>query len=165
MYYNFLIEGGENNVYSFETKLGVIYDIKFKPSSYLLGNEKSIFADYIFEFIIELVYNPLERNPPLDKLISKTIAEIINHFYLSKNQSICIYICDSSDGRQDVRHKKFHNWFYENKSFGLVKIDEFITDSNGKIFPLSLLIEKNHPYFIEIISGFNAITNNYNQNK
>ena len=39
MRYPFFFDGGENNVYAFETDLGISYEVKFRPSSYLLGNE------------------------------------------------------------------------------------------------------------------------------
>ena len=81
MRYPFFFDGGENNVYAFETDLGISYEVKFRPSSYLLGNETTPFANHIYEFIIEIVYNPLGKNPPLDKLISKTISGIDKDFY------------------------------------------------------------------------------------
>ena len=38
MQYNFEFRGNVNNSYGFETNLGIVYEVKFKPSSYLLGN-------------------------------------------------------------------------------------------------------------------------------
>jgi Family of unknown function (DUF6169) len=165
MSYPFYFDGGTNNVYAFETDLGISYEVKFRLTSYLLGDETTVYANSIYEFIIEIVFNPLDKNPPLDKLVSGTIAEIIKDFYFKKDQSICIYICDSSDGRQDLRRRKFDDWFYSQPDFGLMKIDEHIKDSKGNSYPISLIIQKDNPYFIEIVDGFRQLAIHYNDGK
>ena len=111
MTYEFEFRGNINNSYGFETDLGIVYEVKFRPTNYLLGDETTPYANYIFEFIIEIAFNPLGKNPPLDLLVSGTIADIIKDFYFKKDQSICIYICDSSDGKQELRRRKFDDWF------------------------------------------------------
>ena len=164
MHYEFEFRGGLNNNYGFETELGIVYEVKFRPSNYLFGDETTVYANHIYEFIIEIVYNPLGKNPPLDKLISKTISEIIKDFYYKKDGSVCIYICDSSDGRQELRRRKFDDWFYS-EEYGLIKIDEKIRDSKGNVYPISLIIQIGNPYFIEIIDGFRKIAIENNENK
>ncbi len=165
MNYLFYFDGGKDNVYTFETDLGISYEVKFRPTNYLLGDETTVYANHIYEFIIELVFNPLDKNPPLDKLVSKTISEIIKDFYYKKNGSVCIYICDSSDGRQELRRRKFDDWFYSEPDFGLIKIDEHIRDSKGNSYPISLIIQQSNPYFVEIVDGFRRIALENNQNK
>jgi Family of unknown function (DUF6169) len=165
MNYEFEFRGGINNNYGFETDLGIVYNVKFRPSNYLLGDETTLFANHIYEFIIEVVYNPLGKNPPLDKLVSKTISEVIKDFYYKKNGAVCIYICDSSDGRQDLRRRKFDDWFHSEPDFGLIKIDEKIKDSQGNSYPISLIIQQNNPYFIEIVDGFRRIALESNDRK
>lgn len=165
MSYPFLFDAGLNNSYFFETELELIYEIKFRPSSYLLGDQNAPYAHLIFEFIIEIVHNPLGENPPLDKLVSSTISAIIKDFYFQKEQSVCIYICDSSDGKQELRRRKFDNWFYTHNQFGLVKIDEHICDSKGIYYPISLIIQRNNPYFSEIINGFSLLALRSNEDK
>ncbi|TRX38965.1 DUF6169 family protein [Flavobacterium restrictum] len=165
MRYSFYFDGGKNNVYAFETDLKISYEVKFRPSSYLLGDETTDYASHIYEFIIEVVYNPLGKNPPLDKLISKTVSEIIKDFYYKKNGSVCIYICDSSDGRQELRRRKFDDWFYSETRYGLMKFDEHIRDSKGNSYPISLIIQMKNPYFIQIIDGFRKIALESNEDK
>jgi hypothetical protein len=165
MSYPFFFDGGANNIYAFETDLGISYEVKFRPTNYLLGDETTPYANSIFEFIIEVAYNPLGKNPPLDKLVSGTIAEIIKDFYFKKDQSICIYICDSSDGKQELRRRKFDDWFYAHDQYGLIKMDEHIRDSKGNSYPISLIIQRDNPYFIEIIDGFRKIAMHYNTDK
>jgi Family of unknown function (DUF6169) len=165
MHYPFYFDGGANNVYAFETDLGISYEVKFKPTSYLLGDESTVYAHWIYEFIIEVVYNPLGKRPPLDRLISGTIAEIIKDFYFKKNKSVCIYICDSSDGRQDLRRRKFDDWFHSHPDLGLIKIDDKLKDLKGNLYPISLIIQNRNPYFIEIVDGFRQIAIRNNDGK
>jgi hypothetical protein len=89
--------------------------------------------------------------------VAETIVEIIKDFYYKKNESICIYICESSDGRQELRRRKFNNWYYAHEQYGLVKVDEHIIDSKGNFYPIALIIQLRNPYFIEIIDRFRHI--------
>ena len=63
MNYPFEFENDFDNSYLFSTILGVAYAVKFKPSPYLLEDESAVYSDSIYEFIIEIVYNPLDKNP------------------------------------------------------------------------------------------------------
>jgi hypothetical protein len=163
MSYTFEIINNSSNSYLFKTSLGIGYEVKFKPSAYILGDDTTPYADYIFEFIIELIYNPLDRNPPLDNLMSDTIAAIMIDFYNKKNKSVCIYICDSSDGRQELRRRKFEDWFNSQNNLKLFKFDEKIVDSQGIVYPLSAILRKDNPFFHEIIDAFIQITAEYSK--
>jgi len=156
--YNFVFEGGFENSYIFQTKKGVIYDIKFRPSPYLLGDENTLYSKDIFEFIIEILYNPIEKSPTLDKKIPETITAIFEDFYTKNSETICIYICDSSDNRQDIRRRKFDDWFYSREILDLLKFDQIIKDSKGIGYPLSVIIKKNNPYLVEVILAFAQIS-------
>jgi Family of unknown function (DUF6169) len=163
MSYPFESINNASNSYFFATTLGSVYELKFKPSPYLLGNEAAKFANDIYEFIIEVVYNPLEKTPPLDKNVATTIAAIIKDFYYKKSETICIYICDSSDGKQELRRRKFDDWFYSQHGIGLVKVDEKIADSKGNEYPISMILLKTNPYFVEIVFAFSQIANSSNK--
>jgi Family of unknown function (DUF6169) len=163
MNYKFEFVNNRNNSYFFETTLGIVYELKFKPSPYLLGNENAQFANDIYEFIIEVVYNPLEKTPPLDKKVENTIAAIVTDFYNKKSKTICIYICDSSDGKQELRRRKFDDWFYSQHGIGLVKVDEKIADSKGNEYPISMILLKSNPYFVEIVFAFSQIASSNNK--
>jgi hypothetical protein len=123
MRYSFYFDGGENNVYAFETDLKISYEIKFRPSNYLLGDETTVYANHIYEFII------------------------------------------SSDGRQELRRRKFDDWYHSEPKYGLMKFDEYIRDSQGNLYPISLIIQIKNPYFIEIIDGFRKIALENNEGK
>ena len=54
--YNFSFIGGTNNSYVFETSKGIVYEIKFKHSPYLL-NENATYSKLIYEFVIDVAIN------------------------------------------------------------------------------------------------------------
>lgn len=110
MQYKYDFIGGLNNSYVFETYKGIIYEIKFKPSTYINLFSKEV-SEFIFEFVIKVAVNETGKNPTLDKLVSETIAEIFKEFLLKHKNNIALYICDSSDGRQDLRKRKFDEWY------------------------------------------------------
>lgn len=60
----------------------------------MLGDNKNEFSESIFEFVIEVFFNPDDKLPAKDDLISETIHEILLDFFQTKNETICLYICD-----------------------------------------------------------------------
>jgi hypothetical protein len=157
--YEFSFIGGVNNSYVFETKNGIVYEVRFKPSPYLL-NENANYSNLIYEFVIDVAINLTDKNPPLDSNVSDTIAVIFREFFIKNSYNICIYICDSSDGRQDIRRRKFDDWFYKYQKESFVKLDEILLDSKQNRYPISLVVLKKNPYFKEIVVAFAAISEN-----
>ena len=105
------------------------------------------------------------KKPPLDNVVLDTIAVIFNDFLLKNNNNIAIYICDSSDGRQDLRRKKFDLWFNKYQNEGFLKIDEQILDSKNNHYPISIIIQKKNPKLLPIIQAFVAISDTNNLDK
>lgn len=81
--YEYIFLGGENNTYAFITDQQVIYELKFKPSSYIFGNQPP-FTEFAFEFGIEVAENPLPKLPPPDAVIPITLVSIFNDFFSLK---------------------------------------------------------------------------------
>jgi hypothetical protein len=165
MSYKFLFIGGSNNSYFFETKDGVVYEVNFKPTPYLFGEEKTKLSEYIFEFSILVEYNPNTKLPAVDKKIGITSASIFSDFYSKKGNAVSIYICDSSDGKQAIRKRKFDQWFSQYNSTDFLKIDETLIDINKKRFPIALILTKSNPYRTEIIDSFVNLVLFNNDNK
>ncbi len=159
MLYDFTFIGGNNNSYIFETKNGIVYEIKFKPSPYLLSENKN-YSNLIYEFVIDVAINLTHKTPPLDSTVSNTVAEIFKEFFVKNTYNICIYICDSADGKQEIRRRKFDDWFYKYQTESFFKLDEVLVDSNKNRFPISLVILRKNPYFKEIILAFADISEN-----
>ena len=131
----------------------MIYEIKFKPSNYLLNTDN--FNDQlIFEFVIEVLYKPVNIALTLDKQIGPTINIIFLEFYLLFNESVTVYICDSADGKQFIRKRKFDHWFEEFNDNSFVKFDDILVDKNKNEFPIAFIIKKSNPNFQKITQGF-----------
>ena len=162
---NFFFEGGADNSYFFETKDGIIYEVIFKPTPYLFGDENSIFSDLIFEFSILIEFNPNNKLPPSDSKIGATSAIIFKDFYLKKGHSITIYICDSSDNKQAIRKRKFDIWFTKYNSTDFFKIDKTLVDAQDKRFPISLILKDTNPFKHEILDSFTKLINQNTENK
>ncbi len=165
MPYNFIFKGGLNNSYIFITSQGVGYEVIFKPTPYLFGDEKSVFSDLIYEFSILVQSRSNEKLPATDSKIGATAAEIFKDFYLKKGNSITIYICDSSDEKQAIRKRKFDIWFTKYNSTDFFKIDKTLVDAQEKRFPISLILKDTNPFRHEILDSFTKLINQNNENK
>ncbi len=160
MNYPFYFGGGKHNSYYFETNNGVHYEIKFKETPYLFKNFPKEISKYVFEFAILVEYNPTSKMPPEDKKIGATVVAVFLDFYSKYDNPISIYICDSSDGKEFIRKRKFDQWFAEFNNFNFVKVDEVIADKENNKFPISLIISKSNPNRTAIIDAFIEIAIN-----
>jgi hypothetical protein len=161
MQYSYEFLGGINNSYTFVTKIGIIYEIKFKPTDYINMFDSDV-SKFMYEFVIKVAVNDTGKNPPLDVNVSETIAQIFKEFLLKHDNNIAIYICDSSDGKQELRRRKFNEWFDKYQTDGFAKIDEKLRDSSNNLYPISLIIQRNNPKRIEIIDAFLKLTDDNN---
>lgn len=154
MNYKFYFEGGQNNSYFFETTDGIIYEIIFKFTPYLFELKNVEVVENTFEFSILLSYNPNLKPPSNDKKIGATVVAIFMDFYLKRNKAVSVYICDSADGKELVRKRKFDQWFLQYNDDTFVKVDEMLIDKKNNKFPISLIIAKTNPYRAEIFEAF-----------
>jgi hypothetical protein len=136
----------EVNTFSFQTITGILYEIVFVPTPYLLG-EDSVFAPHSFELVVRVSQNPTRQRPPFDRQTARTVAAIFEDFYQRSEYHVILYICDSSDGRQALR-----------KGNPYLKIDDEIRDSDGTAYPISLILRKQNPHKIQIIEAFLLVT-------
>ena len=151
--YDYEFKGGIRNTYGFSTIYGLGYEISFVPSSYLFEAYPQVEVE-VFEMVISVVYNPTDEKMSADPIVSPTIFAIFEDFFLPNSQAI-VYIRDSSDGRESVRHRKFSGWFYSQTQHTdiLTKLDRGITDGSHKIY-ISLIMSRLNPHFKEIAEIF-----------
>lgn len=160
--YKFEFIGLDYNSYIFETNSKIIYEIQFKATPYLFDASHE-YAKFTFEFVIAVLYNPLQGRPPLDANTSRTIAKIFEDFYKRFSNIVTIYICESSDNKQMVRHRKFNIWFEEFHENMFLKIDTVFTDTQGTRVPSSLIIKKDNPFRTQIFDEFVKISESYDK--
>ncbi|AUD05438.1 hypothetical protein GCM10028818_53470 [Spirosoma horti] len=164
MNYEFDFMGGSENSYVFQTINRIVYEVKFIPTPYLF-DEASPFASYVYEFSILVADNPTDLEPIFDERTSYTVAAIFTEFYEQNDALITIYICDSSDGRQLTRQRKFNYWFYFFVKDDFVKYDDIIRNIDGEKYPVALILKEQNPYKAQIIGEFIAIISGYNSDK
>lgn len=102
--------------------------------------------------VISIVDNPIGKRIPADPLTEPTIRAIFYDFFRSLDHVI-IYICDSSDGRQEARFRKFTNWYYKNIAVDLFKMDARLPDGD-RFTLLSGILSKKHPHFSQFVELF-----------
>jgi hypothetical protein len=164
MQYNYDFLGGRNNSYVFVTQLGITYEIKFKPSSYINLFDENI-SDFIFEFVIEVAINETGKNPPFDIKVSRTIAQIFKEFLLKHDNNIALYICDSSDGKQELRKRKFDEWYEKYQDNTFAKMNEKLKDSNGNFYLITMILQYKNPRRVQIIDAFLKLADDNNTEK
>ncbi|MVM32744.1 hypothetical protein GO755_22070 [Spirosoma sp. HMF4905] len=153
--YEFRFFGAEQNSYFFTTRQEIIYQIKFVPSAYL-------FIDYVeghvnaFEMVIAVADKPGDRIPS-DPLTEHTIKAIFYNFFRSL-EHVIVYICDSSDGREKARFRKFTSWYYRNlKPDDLFKMDADLPDGDRDTI-LSGILSTRHPHFSQFVELFKNLS-------
>lgn len=151
--YNFSFSGGEQNLYVFETHSGAGYEVKFKPSGYLLSDDE--FRELVFEMVISLAINPFAPTlPPADKLVAPTIAQIVTHF-LNSHKRVVIYVCDDSDSRADARRKLFDYWFHKFSKKQYQKIMIHLgEDEQGQSYSVELVARVDNLLTYRIVDSF-----------
>jgi hypothetical protein len=151
--YDFYFGRGINNSYYFSTDSEIDYVVKFKDTSYIFDGRLD-FEVQAFEMVIEIEDNPTGLKPPLDAKIPLTISTIFKEFCDSFNERVIIYICDSSDIRQEARRRKFNQWVDQFKGDNYLKFDTAIEESSRIIFHSSIIMRIDNPYKMQLIEAF-----------
>ena len=147
--YEFEFDGGGHNAYSFSTYDTIRYEIRFVPSGYMFESYVDHHID-AYEMVIAVADNPLGRRIPADLLTAPTIRAILYDFFRNKDQVI-IFICDSSDGRQKARARKFTGWFYGDVPPYILKFDTKFSDGKKEIIYLSIILDGRNPHVNKLV--------------
>lgn len=75
-------------------------------------------------------------------------------------------ICDSSDGRQKSRERKFASWFQAYNPGTMVRFDYMIQDqTDGQAYYITLITSLFNPHIHDIIDQFQRVADGYNDPK
>ncbi|MFN4145073.1 MAG: DUF6169 family protein [Runella sp.] len=163
-HYKFKFAGGNYNSYFFVTHKGIVYEVKFRESGYIFDNFPEVQED-TFEFLIEIIENPLGKVIPFDNLMRNTIAAILIDFF-QNHQRVVVYVCDTSDARGVARFRKFNSWFETHPAsrfFGKYNIT--LMDIDGMVFHASAIMRIDNPSAAQIITKFNELALRYQNPK
>ena len=145
--------------YLFKTSTGVLYEVLFKPTPYLFEN-LPIVNEFVYELIIGKLEGPVEKTAP-DSVISATVAAICANFFDRQQKRVILFICDSSDGRQLVRARKFRDWFDRFNDSSFIKLDAKIPETADSYIFLSLIFSLKNQYLYDIVAGFEQIARDH----
>lgn len=87
--------------FTFQTDFNIHYSVSFNKEDIVLGGCGT------YQLIIRKIE---ERRSQYDPKVEVTILAIINEFFQS-NSEIMLYLCDTSDGREESRNRLFLTWF------------------------------------------------------
>ncbi|OUN77330.1 DUF6169 family protein [Bacteroides sp. An51A] len=131
--------------YVLTTDYGVMYSFSFVPDELLPGIEN------VYEFIIS---NVNHRKSPGDRKLLRSVYALIYEFF-SQPDAVMIYLCDTSDGKQEVRQRLFVSWFYSaDRKYSFNYLSSTITDDEGVENIVALLFRIDHPRAVQISGEF-----------
>jgi len=146
----------ENAYFEFVTKGGIKYAAYFVDYGFMFS-EYPEFSSNIYSFNIDVIETESDILA-LDERTGFTIFKIIEGFF-KKIDNVVIYVCDNIDKRHLARKRKFDVWFLKYNDGTILKEDGIATIEGAEILN-SILIHKNNPKRLKIISAFNQLNLN-----
>ncbi len=130
--------------YRFKSDYDVVLAIGFDDDDILETAESYVFS----------IINVNNIPSPRDMKMRDTVMVVIENFF-SQNQAALLYICETGDGKQQMRSRLFEFWFssYQLKDeFLLMPVN--IEDTDGMENFAALIVRKDNPKLIDIVSEF-----------
>lgn len=128
----------------FQTDNGIHYRISFDEEEIVLGGCKT------YQFIL---FKVEDIRTPHDPKIEDVVLAVINEFFRS-NQYVLLYVCDTSDGKEDSRNRLFLRWFEHHadpERFTICTANAKVESENIYI---AIIIDKKNPRYLSIIQDF-----------
>ena len=134
--------------------------------SFMTDNMAEIFISFEKDDILQsgIVYqfgisNPQGTKSPRDQKVRNTILAIIEEFF-NKNKAALLYICETGDGMQKMRSRLFQFWFsiYNEREEYLFP-PQIVYDEEENENYAALIIRKDNPCFVELVSEFTDTIN------
>lgn len=154
--YNLIEKEGTEVSYTFLTDYGIEYVVRYVYSNdYYFDSSTDIGSSEILEF----QFAPINKGLALvnDERVVETLVFSMQNVLKAKKNAI-LYICDSSDGKQEVRSRLFNKWY---KSYSWEKIEKY----DGKINNpdsaaseyVSLIVNTENPFAKDIVEAFSFV--------
>lgn len=134
--------------------------------SFMTDNMAEIFISFEKDDILQsgIVYqfgisNPQGTKSPRDQKVRNTILAIIEEFF-NKNKAALLYICETGDGMQKMRSRLFQYWFsIYNEREEYLFLPQIVYDEEENENYAALIIRKDNPCFVELVSEFTDTIN------
>lgn len=135
----------EQGGYQFETDSGVIYRIRFIDEMPIGGCET-------YQFAISKITS---SKSGFDPDVRATVFIIIDEFF-AEYQNVLLYICDTSDGREEVRNRLFIHWFTIAASPNRFTIRTANAQVEGEGIYAAIIVENSNPRLSQITEDFDS---------
>lgn len=136
-------------LYKFVSEYGVSFSVAFEENDLLQSGLSYQFALTNYE----------GKKSPRDSKVRTTVLAIVEEFF-SKNEAALLYICETGDGMQRMRHRLFHFGFgvYAEHDEYLF-LPQVVYDEEDNENFAALIIRKDNPNFVDLVTEFtNTIT-------
>ncbi len=133
-----------SRTYRFKSDHGVVLAIGFDDDDMIEHAESYVLS----------IINVNRMPSPRDLKTRDTVMLIIENFF-NMNEAALLYICESGDGKQQMRSRLFEYWFssYQMKDrFLLMPVS--IEDMEGVGNFAALIIRKDNPNILDIVTEF-----------
>ena len=148
----YLVKQVDDSVFVFVTKHGISYTVGFVPDT-------SFMEEGVYQFFLTKTSS---KRGQMDDDISETVKVIIEEFF-TQDESIMLYICDTTDGRQASRDRLFRAWFHSYvESATYTMCTETMTIDHVRYFS-SLLMRNNHPMLSQVFIKFHNFIKEHSQ--
>ena len=149
--------------YVFVTNDKRTYAVAFVEQPFF-AEEEYAYAQDTYE-----VFLRLEKAPPAygtDPKIGATVTAIIQDFVSKDSSRIVFFTCDTTDGRQLARFRKFSLWFSEFQDGRFGRYDErIINQRTGKTYLIMMLLRNDNPNRADVILSYFDLTNQLRSQK
>lgn len=133
------------NAYIFYTVQGIVYEVSF-DEDYPIGGCDT------YQITIRKV-NRTEGS--YDPNVREAILAVIEEFF-EANQSVFLYICDTSDGRQQARNMLFLRWLHEYDIRHRYRISTCNVPVEGEMWYTAIIIRTDNPKCDAVKAQFDA---------
>ena len=142
----------DDSVFVFVTRHGISYTVGFVPDT-------SFMEKGMYQFFLT---NTSGKKGRKDENIYETVRIIIEEFF-AQEESVMLYICDTTDGRQASRDRLFRAWFHSYvESAAYMMCTETMTIDHIRYFS-SVLIRNDHPMLSQVLIKFHNFIKENNQ--
>ena len=88
-----------------------------------------------------------------DAHVKDALIAIIEQFF-AENANVLLYICDTSDGREEKRNRLFVRWFEEFATPNRFTMETANATVDGQGFYAAIIVENTNPMLVAIVSDF-----------
>lgn len=144
----------DDSVFVFITKHGISYTVGFIPDT-------SFMEKGVYQFFLTKTSGKKGRK---DEEIYETVRVIIEEFF-AQEESIMLYICDTTDGRQASRDRLFRAWFYAYiESTAYTMCTDIMIIDKIRYFS-SIILRNDHPMHNQVLNKFHDFIAEHTQEK